>query len=73
MSQIDSEDDMLEEYDFSNGVRGKHYRKYREGTNSVLLDPEMAKLFRDSDAVNAALKMLVKIAPDYVAQAQRSE
>ena len=36
-------DDMLPEYDFSNAVRGKYYERYRQGTNVVLLDPDVAE------------------------------
>jgi len=38
------------------GVRGKYSKRYREGTNVVLIDPELHKLFPDSDAVNRALR-----------------
>ena len=49
------------EYDFKNGVRGKYARQYAEGTNIVVLDPEVAKLFPDSQAVNDALKTLMRV------------
>jgi hypothetical protein len=41
------------------GVRGKHAQAYREGTNLVLLDPDLHKLFPDSEAVNRALREYV--------------
>ncbi len=41
------------------GVRGKYTKSYREGTNVVLIDPDLHKLFPDSDAVNRALRELV--------------
>lgn len=72
INQVNEEDIMFEEYDFSKGVRGKHYKQYRKGTNLVLLNPEMAQIFKDSASVNAALKMLVQIAPDYVAETQKN-
>lgn len=53
---------MLPEYDFSNAVRGKYYERYRQGTNVVLLDPDVAEVFRDSAAVNDALRTLVSVA-----------
>ena len=58
MSQKDSnsDDDMLPEYDFSGGVRGKYYERYRQGTNLVLLEADVAEAFPDSEAVNAALR-----------------
>ena len=49
-------DDLREEYDFSQGVRGKYAAAYREGTNLVLLDSDVAKIFRDSSSVNQALR-----------------
>ena len=66
MKQIDERDTMREEYDFSEGIRGKHYEAYSKGTNMVLIEPDLAKLFKDSAAVNAALNKLIEIAPDYV-------
>jgi hypothetical protein len=41
-------EEMRSEYDFSQGVRGKYARRYREGTNLVLLEPDLARVFRDS-------------------------
>jgi hypothetical protein len=54
--------DMLNEYDFSKGVRGKHAQRYAEGTNVVVLAPDVAAAFADADAVNEALRALMKIA-----------
>ena len=51
---------MKQEYDFSNGERGKYLKKYQAGTNIVVLDPEVAKLFPDSQAVNDALKTIMR-------------
>jgi hypothetical protein len=58
MSQENKQDTMREEYDFSGGVRDKHYKAYRQGTNLVLLELDVAKIFKDAAAVNAALRML---------------
>jgi hypothetical protein len=52
-------DEMRPEYDFASmkgGVRGKHYREYRKGTNVVLLEPDVAEAFPTDDAVNQALR-----------------
>ena len=49
-------DDMRPEYDLRGGVRGKYYERYKQGTNVVLLEPDMAKVFRDSATVNEALR-----------------
>ena len=55
-------EEMRAEYDFSNGVRGKYAARYAEGTNLVKLSPDVAAAFPDSDAVNDALRGLLKIA-----------
>ncbi len=56
------EPDMLVEYDFSQGVRGKNAPRYAEGTNIVVLSPDVAEYSPDSEAVNSALRALVEIA-----------
>ena len=58
--QPDSSDDMRPEYDFSKGVRNKYAQRFREGTNVVILDPDVAAEFKDSAAVNEALRRLLK-------------
>ena len=55
------DDEMLPEYDLTGGVRGKYVERYRQGTNVVLLDPDLAKVFTSSEAVNDALRELVRI------------
>ena len=52
---------MLEEYDFTGGVRGKYAKRYAEGTNVVVIDPDVAKYFPDHESVNEALRSLTKI------------
>jgi hypothetical protein len=52
-------DEMRAEYDFSQGVRGKYVQRYREGTNLVRLDPDLARVFRDSESVNIALRQFL--------------
>lgn len=54
--------DMLDEYNFSSGVRGKYAERYAAGSNIVVLAPDVAPMFPDSDAVNDALRALIKIA-----------
>ena len=53
---------MKDEYDFSKGVRGKYAKRYAEGTNVVVLAPDVAAIFPNSESVNAALRALVQIA-----------
>lgn len=52
---------MRKEYDFSKGVRGKYAARYRAGTNIVLLDPDVAKVFKTPRSVNQALRSLTRI------------
>ncbi len=57
---MNSEKDTLkDEYPedlIKSGARGKYTKRYREGTNIVVIDPDLHKLFPDSDAVNRALR-----------------
>jgi len=57
-----NDEDMRPEYDFSAGVCGKHHEQYKAGTNVVFLDPDVAQVFKDSESVNRALRMLVELA-----------
>src|SRR5258708_29399666 len=54
-------DTMRPEYDFSNAVRGVTAARYAQGTNVVLLDPDVAQLFPDSQAVNEALRTRTRL------------
>ena len=54
-------DTMRPEYDFSNAVRGVTAARYAQGTNVVLLDPDVAQLFPDSQAVNEALRTFARL------------
>ncbi len=49
------------EYDFSRGVRGKYARRYHRGTNIVVLEPDVAKVFSNSETVNDSLRALAGI------------
>lgn len=55
-------DEMRSEYDIRGGVRGKYYERYRQGTNIVLLEPDVAAVFHDSESVNRALRVLIEAA-----------
>ena len=54
-------DTMRPEYDFSRAVRGVTASRYAQGTNVVLLDPDVAELFPDARAVNEALRTLTRL------------
>ena len=53
--------EMLREYDFSRGVRGKYARDYAKGSNVVVLEPDVAKVFPNAQAVNTSLRRLADI------------
>lgn len=55
------DEDMLDEYDFSGGVRGKYVDRFAKGSNVVVLDPDVARVFTDSESVNQALRALAAI------------
>jgi hypothetical protein len=77
------DDEMLPEYDFSGGIRGKHHRAYQSGykvtihktdgtteehdytlpEEAVILDPDVRTYFPDAEAVNTALRGLIKLIP----------
>lgn len=61
----ENNDDLRTEYDLSvlkGRTKGKYFKKASAGTNLILLDPEIAKMFPTSESVNQALKMLHEIA-----------
>jgi hypothetical protein len=60
-SNDDSDPEMLGEYDFSGGVRGKYAGRFARGSNVVVLDPDVAEVFTDSESVNQALRALAAI------------
>jgi hypothetical protein len=60
---MNNEDTLRAEYPIDlikSGVRGKYASRYREGTNIVLVDPDLHKLFPDSESVNRALRKFVE-------------
>ena len=68
-------DELRPEYhreDLGPGVRGKYFESYRKGTNLVLLSPDVAKAFPTEDAVNDALRSLIKIARKSTGLTRRS-
>jgi len=58
---MNSKDEMLEEYDFSNGIRGKYAEAYKEGVNIVKIDSDIMKFFPDAKSVNEALRTLINL------------
>ncbi len=64
---------MRPEYDFSNAIRGQTARRYAQGTNVVILDSDVAKVFPDSASVNQALRVLAQIAKTAPAPRRRKK
>ncbi len=60
ISRRNGDDEMRPEYDFSGGVRGKYAKRYAEGTNLILLEPDLAAEFPDSRSVSRALRAYLK-------------
>ena len=60
-----SKDELRPEYDLKkllkNGIRGKYVERHREGTNVVLLEPDVAKVFSNARAVNQALRLVIQL------------
>lgn len=61
-NKVEAADEMEAEYDIRGGVRGKYAEQYRQGTNLVLLDADVAEVFTDTAAVNRALRVLIQAA-----------
>jgi hypothetical protein len=59
-----ADDEMLPEYDLTGAVRGKYVQRYAEGTNLILLDPDVMDVFPDAASVNSALRALAGIIRD---------
>ncbi|MEP6742021.1 MAG: hypothetical protein ABJB61_05935 [bacterium] len=57
----ESDPEMLDEYDFSGGVRGKYVSRFPKGSSVIVLDPDVAQVFPDSESVNQALRALAEI------------
>lgn len=59
------EDDLRPEYDLKSllksGIRGKYAHRFREGTNIVLLEPDVASVFPNGEAVNEALRLVIQL------------
>jgi hypothetical protein len=65
MKKDKKSDELRSEYkreDLGHGIRGKYFESYQEGTNLVLLSPDVAKVFTSEEAVNEALRSLINIA-----------
>jgi len=64
-SKDETADELRPEYDLAallkDGVRGKYAKRYEQGTNLVLLAPDVAKAFPTDEAVNEALRLVIQL------------
>jgi len=60
---MNKQEEMLKEYDFSNGIRGKYTEQYNDGVNIIKLDKDVRKIFPDAKSVNNALRTLINLIP----------
>ena len=63
------ETEMLPEYDFTGGVRGKYAARYAQSSNVIVLEHDVAEAFPTAEAVNEALRLLVRLAQQSVSKA----
>jgi hypothetical protein len=66
----ESQTAMRPEYDFRGGVRGKYAKRFSEGSNLIILDPDVATFFPDSKSVNDALRAIAQVAKQQIKNTQ---
>ena len=74
MKKVKASDELRPEYrreDLGVGVRGKYFESYRKGTNLVLLNPDVAKVFTSEEEVNEALRSLISLAKKSTSRTRR--
>ncbi|MGH9871019.1 MAG: hypothetical protein ACREA9_28210 [Pyrinomonadaceae bacterium] len=75
-NRAEGEEDMLPEYDFSKMKlvgRGIYAKRFRAGTNIVLLDRDVRKAFPDDESVNEALRVIAKLAKQQASRARKPQ
>ncbi|MGH8477605.1 MAG: hypothetical protein ACRER2_17890 [Methylococcales bacterium] len=74
MNPEQKNDELRPEYDFdfSKAVRGKYYKRYIESSNIIVLDPDVAEVFRNSEAVNQALRAMLRFTEQAASLTRRS-
>jgi hypothetical protein len=76
MKKVKNQDELLPEYDFdyTKATRGKYYKKLMdEGSNIIVLEPDIVDAFHDSESVNKALRSLLEIARSTAVSLNKSE
>lgn len=59
--KTNDQEEMLDEYDFTGGVRGKYVERVLNRKNIIVLEPDVAEVFTDSESVNQALRGLLPV------------
>ena len=75
MSKAKASNELRPEYkreDLGKGIRGKYFEEYSKGTNLVLLSPDVAEVFSTEEAVNEALRSLIRLAEKSTGRASQS-
>ena len=74
MNPEDLQDELRPEYDFdfSKAVRGKYYKQYLESSNVVVLEPDVSAAFQNAEAVNKALRAMLRFAEQTSSLTNRS-
>lgn len=75
MSKAKASNELRREYkreDLGKGIRGKYFEEYSKGTNLVLLSPDVAEVFSTEEAVNEALRSLIRLAEKSTGRASQS-
>ncbi len=70
---MSNDPDMLEEYDFSKGVRGKYAKRYEEGCNVIVIDPDVSEVFPDAESINEALRALAQVVRNHDKKATKPD
>lgn len=73
MKTMQNDSTLLEEYNFSNAVKGKYAKKYAADTNVVVIDKDIISYFPDHDAVNQALRAIIPIIKKHDMIAEQTE
>ncbi|GAJ07961.1 unnamed protein product [marine sediment metagenome] len=61
MKKKEENEEILDEYDFTQGEKGRYFSRFKEGSNVVILDPDVAEVFKDQRVVNESLRALGRI------------
>jgi hypothetical protein len=70
---MSNDPDMLEEYDFTKGVKGKYAKRYEEGCNVIVIEPDVSDVFPDAVSVNQALRAMAQVVRNHEKKATKAD